>query len=407
MSFDYTPLFRNNLPAPAAARWGGFPKYSFIGGNNDASSVPVQPLLDALAKVMLRDGQQLATYGMNSGPQGYRPLREAIAKLLETNAHMPTDPDDMLVTTGSNQGIDLVNNAFLSTGDTVIVEEVCYASSLSRLRYLGVNYVLIDIDEDGMNIAQLDQVLADLKSKGSQAKYIYTIPTIQNPSGTIMSVEKRQKMLNLARKYGVPIFEDDCYSDLTWDGTRPPTIRSMDDAGQVIYCATFSKSIAPALRIGYVVADWPVLSQLIPLKTDGGCGALEQMALAEFCDTQFNEHVAELRDTLKAKCDLMLSVLDEQFGTTAEIIPPKGGIFIWITMPEEVDTDKLAKVAAAQGVVINPGSEWSADPISGRRRFRLCFGNPTHAQIREGVTLLADICHEEFGVPLRGANVER
>ena len=407
MSFDYTPLFRNNLPAPAAARWGGFPKYSFIGGNNDAASVPVQPLLDALAKVMQRDGQQLATYGMNSGPQGYRPLREAIAKLLETNAHMPTDPDDMLITTGSNQGIDLVNDAFLSAGDTVIVEEVCYASSLSRLRYLGVNYVLIDVDEDGMNMAQLDQVLADLQSKGSQAKYIYTIPTVQNPSGTIMSVEKRQKMLDLARKYGVPIFEDDCYSDLTWDGTRPPTIRSMDDAGQVIYCATFSKSIAPALRIGYVVADWPVLSQLIPLKTDGGCGALEQMALAEFCNTQFNDHVAELRGTLKAKCDLMLSVLDEQFGTTAEIIPPKGGIFIWITMPEEVDTDKLAKVAAAQGVVINPGSEWSADPVSGRRRFRLCFGNPAHAQIREGVTLLAEICHEEFGVPLRGANVER
>ncbi|MBT6262960.1 MAG: PLP-dependent aminotransferase family protein [Rhodospirillaceae bacterium] len=407
MSFDYTPLFRNNLPAPAAARWGGFPKYSFIGGNNDAASVPVQPLLDALAKVMQRDGQQLATYGMNSGPQGYRPLREAIAKLLETNAHMPTDPDDMLITTGSNQGIDLVNDAFLSAGDTVIVEEVCYASSLSRLRYLGVNYVLIDVDEDGMNMAQLDQVLADLQSKGSQAKYIYTIPTVQNPSGTIMSVEKRQKMLDLARKYGVPIFEDDCYSDLTWDGTRPPTIRSMDDAGQVIYCATFSKSIAPALRIGYVVADWPVLSQLIPLKTDGGCGALEQMALAEFCNTQFNDHVAELRGTLKAKCDLMLSVLDEQFGTTAEIIPPKGGIFIWITMPEEVDTDKLAKVAAAQGVVINPGSEWSADPVSGRHRFRLCFGNPTHAQIREGVTLLAEICHEEFGVPLRGANVER
>ena len=407
MSFGYSRLFRDNLPAPAAARWGGFPKYSFIGGNNDAASVPVQPLLDALAKVMQRDGQQLATYGMNSGPQGYRPLREAIAKLLETNAHMPTDPDDMLITTGSNQGIDLVNDAFLSKGDTVIVEEVCYASSLSRLRYLGVNYVLIGVDEDGMDMAQLDQVLGELKSKGTQAKYIYTIPTVQNPSGTIMSVEKRRKMLDLARKYAVPIFEDACYSDLTWDGTRPPTIRSMDDAGQVIYCATFSKSIAPALRIGYVVADWPVLSQLIPLKTDGGCGALEQMALAEFCNTQFNDHVAELRGTLKAKCDLMLSVLDEQFGTTAEVIAPKGGIFIWITMPEEVDTDKLAQVAAAQGVVINPGSEWSADSASGRRRFRLCFGNPTHDQIREGVTLLAEICHKEFGVPVRGANVER
>ncbi len=407
MSFDYSHLFRDNLPAPAAARWGGFPKYSFIGGNNDAASVPVQPLMDALAKVMQRDGQQLATYGMNSGPQGYRPLREAIAKLLETNAHMPTNPDDMMITTGSNQGIDLVNDAFLSKGDTVIVEEVCYASSLSRLRYLGVNYVLIGVDEDGMNMAHLDQVLGDLKSKGKQAKYIYTIPTVQNPSGTIMSVEKRQKMLDLARQYGVPIFEDDCYSDLTWDGSRPPTIRSMDDAGQVIYCATFSKSIAPALRIGYVVADWPVLSQLIPLKTDGGCGALEQMALAEFCNTQFNDHVAELRGTLKAKCDLMLSVLDEQFGTTAEVVAPKGGIFIWITMPEEVDTDKLAQVAAAQGVVINPGSEWSADPVSGRRRFRLCFGNPTHDQIREGVTLLAEICHKEFGVPVRGGNVER
>ena len=406
MSFDYAPFFRADLP-PAAARWNGFPEFNFVGGHNDAEGVPVAALTSALTAVMQRDGGRLATYGMGYGSLGYGPLRDAIAALLEARAGMATDPDNILITTGSLQGIDLVNEAFLAPGDTVIVEDVSYGGALGKLRKLGVNYVGIAVGEDGMRMDQLAEVLAAQKAKGVRAKYIYTIPTVQNPSGTVMSVQRRQELLDLAAEYGVPIFEDDCYADLLWEGERPATIRSMDQTGQVFYCGSFSKSIAPALRIGYVVADWPLLSRLLPLKTDGGCGALEQMALAEYCPTQFDSHVDELCQTLKGKCEVMAEALQEQFGAAAEFSAPKGGIFIWITLPDNVDTDQLAKVAAAQGVLINPGSEWSADPDSGRHRLRLCFGHPTHDVIRNGVARLAEICHEEFGVPLRGANVER
>ncbi|MBT6430880.1 MAG: PLP-dependent aminotransferase family protein [Rhodospirillaceae bacterium] len=406
MSFDFTPFFRDDLP-PAANPWGGFPEFNFVGGHNDADGVPVEALTEALAKAMQRDGKQLATYGMNSGAQGYLPLRTCIAQILEARAGMATAPANILITTGSLQGLDLVNGALLSPGDTVIVEDVSYGGALSRLRRCGVDYKSVKVDAGGMCMDGLATVLGDLQGQGIRPKYIYTIPTVQNPSGTVMSRERRQRMLDLARQYGVPIFEDDCYADLLWEGDRPASIRSMDENGQVIYCGTFSKSIAPALRIGYVVADWPVMSRILPLKSDGGCGALEQMALAEYCPDHFAGHVDKLRQTLKGKCETMTAALAEQFGATAEFSAPVGGIFIWITLPDDVDTDRLAQVASAQGVAINPGSEWSADPDSGRHRFRLCFGHATHQVIRDGVARLAEICHGEFGVPLRGANVER
>ena len=175
----------------------------------------------------------------------------------------------------------------------------------------------------------------------------------------------------------------------------------------MIYCGTFSKTIAPSLRTGYLVADWSVLSRLMPLKTDGGCGALEQMALAEYCPDNYANLVAGIRQILKGKCEAMAEALGEQFGAAAEFSMPKGGLYIWVTLPAEVDTDRLTKIAGEQGVAINPGSEWAADADYGRRRLRVCFGHPSKQEIRDGIARLAEICHAEFGVPLRGANVER
>jgi len=258
-----------------------------------------------------------------------------------------------------------------------------------------------------MRMDALADVLAAQKAAGVTPKFIYTIPTVQNPSATVMGLPRRQQMLDLAREYGIPIFEDDCYADLLWEGERPQTIRSLDDQGQVIYCGSFSKTVAPGLRTGYLVADWAVLSRLMPLKTDGGCGALEQMALAEYCPDHYDAHVNALRQTLKAKAETMATALEEYFGTTAEFEMPQGGIFIWVTLPAEVDTDRLTKAAGAAGVAINPGSEWAADASYGRRRLRICFAHPEKQQIRDGVARLAEVCHAEFGVPLRSANVER
>jgi 2-aminoadipate transaminase len=405
-TFDFAPLLPAGLPAPAA-KWTGLAKYSFIGGNNDPDQVPVDVLIDAVTAVLRREGRSLATYGLASGPQGYRPLREFLTTKLKRDAGINCIADDILIVSGSLQALDLVNATLLARGDTVIIEQDTYQGALNRLTRLGVNTVGIPLDHEGMRMDALAAVLADLKRRGITPKYIYTIPTIQNPTGTIMPQARRAELLKLAEQYGVPIFEDDCYADLIWDGKRPPALYSMSTNGGVIHIGSFSKSIAPALRVGYIVAPWAVLSRMLALKTDAGSGALEQMVLAEYCAPHFAEHVPKLTRGLRTKLDTLMEALNEQFGTAAEFWDPKGGIFLWVKLPDNVDTLKLYQAALAAGVAINPGPEWSTDKAYAGSRMRLCFASPSHQQIREGVAVLAEVCRKEFGVPARIANVEK
>jgi 2-aminoadipate transaminase len=405
-SFDFAPLLPAGLP-PAAARWTGLAKYSFVGGNNDPDQVPVDGLIDAINAVLKREGRTLATYGLASGPQGYRPLREFLVGKLKRDAGIACTADDILIVSGSLQALDLVNHTLLARGDTVIIEQDSYQGALNRLTRLGVNMVGIPLDGDGMRMDALAAALEDLKRKNIQPKYIYTIPTVQNPTGTIMPEARRLELLKLSQQYGVPIFEDDCYADLIWDGERPPAIYAMATAGGVIHIGSFSKSIAPALRVGFIVAPWDLMSRMLALKTDAGSGALEQMVLAEYCAPHFSTHVPKLTRGLRAKLDTLMEALNEQFGTAAEFEDPKGGIFLWVKLPDNVDTLKLYQSALAAGVAINPGPEWSTDKVYGKSRMRLCFASPSHAQIKEGVAKLAEICRKEFGVPERSANVEK
>ena len=238
-------------------------------------------------------------------------------------------------------------------------------------------------------------------------KYIYTIATVQNPTSTILDEGRRRKLLELAEAYNVPIFEDDCYADLTWSGKRPPAIYSMSKSGNVIHIGSFSKTIAPALRVGFIVAPWSILSHILPLKTDAGSGGLEQMMLADYCEAHFAEHVPQLRKRFQAKLDTLVAALNEQFGTAAEFDYPPGGIFLWVKLPDNVDAMKLREAALAAGVVINPGPEWSVNKAHSKSRIRLCFASPTHEEIREGIAVLAEVCRKEFGVPARSANIER
>jgi 2-aminoadipate transaminase len=231
---------------------------------------------------------------------------------------------------------------------------------------------------------------------------------VQNPTATIMSEGRRREILALSEEYGVPIFEDECYADLIWDGQRPPALRALaGNTDRVIHIGSFSKSIAPALRLGYVIAGWDVMSRLLSVKTDAGSGALEQMVLTEYIKTNFVSHVATLRKTLKRKLDVLVEAVSAEFGTAAEFDYPKGGIFLWVKLPDEVDTLKLFQVASKEGVAINPGVEWTTDTTVGKPRLRLCFANPSEEILRTGVARLAEICHREFGVPMRGANVDR
>jgi 2-aminoadipate transaminase len=403
--FDFSPLLPAGLPA-AAARWTGLAKYSFVGGNNDPEQIPLDGLIEAVNAVLRREGQTLATYGLQSGPQGYLALRQFLSAKLRRDGGISCTADDILIVSGSLQALDLVNATLLARGDTVIVERDTYQGTLNRLTRLGVNTIGIPLDGDGMRMDVLSDTLVDLERRGITPKFIYTIPTVQNPTGTIMPEARRLELLKLAEQHGVPIFEDDCYADLIWDGKRPPAIHALSKSANVIHIGSFSKSIAPALRVGFIVAPWAAMSRMLALKTDAGSGALEQMVLAEYCTPHFETHVPALRRGLRAKLDTLMEALNEHFGTTAEFEVPKGGIFLWVKLPDHVDTLKLYQAALAAGVSINPGPEWSTDKAHAGSRLRLCFASPTHQQIREGVATFAEVCRKEFGVPTRSGNVE-
>ncbi len=406
MPFDFAPLFPATLPPPAV-RWTGAPKYNFVGGNNDPDEIPLDGLIAAAQSVMSREGRTLATYGLNSGPQGYRPLREFLAHKLNRDAGMGCTADDILIVSGSLQALDLVNSALLSRGDTVIVEKDNYQGSLNRFTKLGVAAVGVPLDKGGMRMDALEAALKDLKARGVTPKFIYTIPTVQNPTATVLDESRRARLLALADEYGVPIVEDDCYADLVWSGQRPPALHAMSNAGNVIHVGSFSKSIAPALRVGFIVAPWQVMSRMLSLKTDAGSGALEQMVLAEYCKPLFATHVPALRKGLRKKVETLMEALNEQFGTAAEFDDPKGGIFLWVKLPDNVDSLKLYQAALKEGVAINPGPEWSTDKAHSQSRIRICFASPSHQEIRDGIAMLAEVCRREFGVPARSANVTK
>src|SRR5258708_13393457 len=253
--FDFAPLLPAGLPAPAA-RWTGLAKYSFVGGNNDPDQVPVDGLVDAITAVLQREGRTLATYNLAHGPQGYRPLREFLTGKLKHGADMDGTADDMLIVSGSLQALDLVNATLLARGDTVIIERDTYQGALNRLTRLGVNAVGIPLDQDGMRMDALAETLADLTRRGIIPKYIYTIPTVQNPTGTIMPEARRAELLKLSQQYGVPIFEADCYADLIWEGQRPPALYAMSPNDGVIHIGSLSHSIPPPRRVGHTVAGW-------------------------------------------------------------------------------------------------------------------------------------------------------
>jgi 2-aminoadipate transaminase len=404
-AFDLTSCFADGLPDPAP-RFGGFPKYNFVGGHNDPVHIPIEGLIEATASVLRREGSKLAMYNLAQGPQGYVGLREFVADKLKRHRGIAATRDDVLITTGSGQGIDIVSRLFINPGDTVILEEFCYAGAINRFKRIGADIVGVPLDEDGIRMDALASTLEGLKQKGVTPKYIYTIPTIQNPSGSILPLERRQQMLALALQYGVPIFEDECYADLIWAGGAPPALYALAPK-QVVHIGSFSKSLAPALRVGYAVAEWPVLSRMISSKTDSGTGALDQMIVAEYFTKNFDKHIGTLSGVLKGKLDTMVEAVEREFGTTADMWRPKGGIFLWLKLPDAVDVRKLVKPAAEAGINFNPGPEWVCNPEPAKSYMRLCFALPSKEDIRAGVAALAQVCYEQTGIPVRSANVER
>jgi 2-aminoadipate transaminase len=405
MQFDFSRVLAENAPAPAA-RWSGFAEFNFVGGHVDEATVPVDDLRAAVDAVLAREGSSLALYKMYSGPQGYEPLRAFVAKKLRAYAGIEGTADDILLTSGSLQSLELINDVILSPGDTVVVEESNYGGVLTDMRRRQVTMVPVPLDGEGMRMDALEEALAGLKARGVRPKFIYTIPTVHNPTGTILPEDRRRRMLALAAEHDLPIVEDDCYADLIWANARPPALRALDQTGRVIHVGTFSKTIAPALRVGYIAADWPIMARLLAAKTDAGSGALEQMMLGEYCPAHFDAHLSCINKALEAKLDVLTSALDEQFGTSVSYTRPPGGIYLWVKLPEGVETARLARVAATEGVAINPGPEWSLGEDRSQWA-RICFANPPVETIRAGIERLAEICHQSFGAPEISANRRR
>ena len=403
-AFAYAGMLMDDLPAPAA-RWAGFPPYFFIGGNNDPTLIPTGALAEAAARVIEREGANLAIYNMGLGPQGFPGLRQFVSQKLQRRRAIDCTADDVLITTGSGQGIDLVCRMLAQPGDTILVEGFSYGGAITRFRKLGLKIVGMELDQDGIRMDALEASLADLAARGIKPRFIYTIPTIQNPTGSILPLDRRHRLLALAEQHGVPIFEDECYSDLLWGEEAPPALFALDPT-RVIHIGSFSKSLAPALRVGYMVAEWSVLSRAIALKSDGGTGALDQMVIAEFFSEHYAAHIERLTTELEDKLDVMEEAVRREFGTSAEIFRPKGGIFLWLKLPDSVDVRGLLAPAAAAGLAFNPGPEWSCDADAAKSYLRLCFAMPSREVIEDGVRVLARVCFEQTGIPVFSGNRE-
>ena len=395
----------HDAPVPAAI-FTGYPRFNFTGGHNLPEAIPTEAIADAAARAIRREGHKLATYNLDSGPLGHAGLRGFIAEKLDRQRGIAGTANDVLVTTGSLQALDLVFDLLLDPGDAVIMEQLTYAGTITRVRARGGVPVGVPLDGDGMRLDALEQRITGERAAGRKVKLIYTMPTIQNPTGSVTDVEHRRALLALAQRLDVVVVEDECYADLVWEGDWPPALRGLPGGEEVIHIGSFSKPIAPALRLGYVSAPMPILQRLVALKSDGGTPALSQMVVAELAPL-FDEHVRRLKVALARKLEVLKETLAREFGTAAEITEPKGGIFLWVTLPEAVDTSRLAGPAAAAGIAFNPGAQWTTDADAARHSLRLCYAHPSEAAIREGVAELARICHLETGIPVRGANLQR
>ena len=387
---DYSTLFNKNLPSPSG-KWQGHPKYNFIGGHSDPDLVPMNEFIESAANVFKGDPRNIAMYNFEGGPQGILSLRNFLVSKLSAERGIDITSEEILITSGSGQAIELINEILLDEGDTVIVESFTFSGALSYLRRRGVNFVGVDLDENGIRMDQLENILADLKVKGIRPKYIYTIPTLQNPTGTVMTMERRHRLLDLSEEYGVPIFEDECYADLIFEGEYEKAIKGLDDSNRVLHIGSFSKSLGPGLRLGYIVASWDVMSRLISRKTDAGTGVMDQMIVGDYFSKHYDEHIQDMRGALKRKCNVLSAALREHFGPLVDFEEPRGGMYLWVKLPPGIDSRDLVQTALEEGIAYNPGPDWSANPDAAANYIRLCFALPSEQEIWEGIEKLAKV----------------
>lgn len=357
---------------------------SFGGGLPSEESFPVEDLKNIINDITANLNGSVLQYGVT---EGYLPLREEIVKLMATQG-VQTSVDEVLVTAGSQQGLDLIAKAFIDKGDKIIVESPTYLAALQAFRMYEAEFIEAPLDEDGVIPAELDRILATEK-----VKLIYLIPTFQNPSGRTISAARRKELMEVIQKYDVILIEDNPYGDLKYTDAVYPTMKSMDTTGQVLYFGSFSKIIAPGFRVGYSIASAPILSKMIEGKQscDLHVSIFSQMVIAEYLKRGLlPEHLKVINAQYKEKRDLMLAALEEHMPEGVKWTHPEGGLFLWLELPEGMSTNELLPEAVEKKVAYVCGDAFYAagEP---KNAMRINFSNATKENIVKGVVTLAEV----------------
>lgn len=361
---------------------------SFAGGLPDPSTFPVDELVRISAEVLEEQGRLALQYGPTEGDPK---LREELGRWMAKDG-ITAGVDNILVTSGSQQGLDLVGRIFLDPGDPIIVELPTYLGGLTAFRSYRPEIIGVPLDEEGMRTDLLEQTLETLRRQGRRPKFIYIVPDFQNPSGITMSRVRREHLLELAKQYRTLVVEDSPYRELRFEGGAPPPLFALDREGRVIYLSTFSKTIAPGLRIAWVVANEEIISRFVTAKQsmDLCSPALTQAIAAEFCARGYlSARIPRIIELYRHKRDVMLESLETEMPEGVSWTRPEGGLFLWVRLPEGLDTEAmLPEAIEEEGVAYVVGSGFYADG-SGKNTMRLTFCYPSPEEIREGIRRLA------------------
>jgi 2-aminoadipate transaminase len=372
---------------------------SLAGGLPDTSTFPPQ----SFAAQMTRIAQESAAEALQYGPtEGFEETKDCILEVMGAEGMLP-DPDDIIVTTGGQQAIDLVCKTLIDPGDVIVCEAPSYPGALSVFSSYQADVVQVECDEDGMQVEVLERLLGELRAEGRRPKFIYSVPSFQNPAGVTMSLERRQRLVELARAQELLVVEDNPYGLLRYGGEPMPPLYQLDGGDFVIYIGTFSKILSPGIRLGWAVAPPPVMEKIVLGKqaADLCTSTLTQYFVREyFAERRWQRYIDDLVELYRGRRDTMLEALRTYFPAEATWTEPEGGLFIWATLPDYIDTSDLLARALRADVAFVPGAAAYLDG-RGRQSMRLNFSGVGDEEIREGVRRIGKVIAEQ--VELYGA----
>ena len=370
----------------------GGPRISFVYGFPDPGSLPAAEVAEATSDVLERAGDKALQYGSAAG---VGELIDVLLAKLKRDQGIEAGPENVLITAGGSQALALVLDAFVDWGDTVITEEPTWMGAVRAFANVGAKPVPVPLDDEGTDVAALERELKRLKGDGIRSKLIYLITTFQNPSGVSTTEARRRRIVELAQEYGTLIFEDDAYHDLRFSGSRIPPIYTLDSSGSTMYMGTFSKIMGAGMRLGWLIAAPEIIRRLSVLKIDGGTNVFGSYVAAEWAPDHLADHIEDLKRIYKRRRDLMLESLDRHMPEGTSWTKPEGGFFIWVTMPEAIDTARLATQASERGVDILPGHSCFVGD-RGYNTMRLSFSFAEDDRIETGIAILGEIAKGEL-----------